>query len=53
MMPRRYQRIRHYLGDVILSYIDQAGAIEAHRHGLQFIVTVSMDKVVFPSRLRR
>ncbi|HEX8252263.1 MAG TPA: hotdog domain-containing protein, partial [Thermoanaerobaculia bacterium] len=29
------------------SYIDQAGAIEARRQGLQFMVTVSLDKVVF------
>jgi acyl-CoA thioesterase YciA len=32
---------------VILSYIDQAGAIEARRQGSRFMVTVSMDKVVF------
>jgi len=29
------------------SYIDQAGAIEARRQGCQFMVTVSMDKIVF------
>jgi len=34
-------------GGIILSYIDQAGAIEARRQGLQYMVTVSMDKVVF------
>jgi acyl-CoA thioesterase YciA len=32
---------------VILSYIDQAGAIEARRQGCHLMVTVSMDKVVF------
>jgi len=32
---------------VILSYIDQAGAIEAHRHGARRVVTVAMEKVVF------
>jgi acyl-CoA thioesterase YciA len=30
-----------------LSYIDQAGAIEARRQGVGLMVTVSMDKVVF------
>ena len=34
-------------GGVILSYIDQAGAIEARRQGCALMVTVTMDKVVF------
>jgi acyl-CoA thioesterase YciA len=34
-------------GGVILSYIDQAGAIEARRQGCHLMVTVSMDRVVF------
>ncbi|HEY7114818.1 MAG TPA: hotdog domain-containing protein, partial [Thermoanaerobaculia bacterium] len=31
----------------ILSYIDQAAAVEAKRHGASFIVTVAMREVVF------
>ena len=34
-------------GGVILSYIDQAGAVEAHRHASGRIVTVAMREVVF------
>ena len=47
MMPQDANNLGHIFGGVILSYIDQAGAIEARRQGLQFMVTVSMDKVVF------
>ena len=47
MMPRDTNGHGTIFGGVILSYIDQAGAIEARRQGLQFMVTVSMDKVVF------
>ena len=47
MMPRDTNAHGTIFGGVILSYIDQAGAIEARRHGLQLMVTVSMDKVVF------
>ena len=47
MMPRDTNAHGTIFGGVILSYIDQAGAIEARRQGLQFMVTVSMDKVVF------
>ena len=47
MMPRDTNALGSIFGGVILSYIDQAGAIEARRQGLQFMVTVSMDKVVF------
>jgi acyl-CoA thioesterase YciA len=46
-MPRDTNGHGTIFGGVILSYIDQAGAIEARRQGLQFMVTVSMDKVVF------
>jgi len=41
-----------FFGGVILSYIDQAGAIEARRQGSSLMVTVSMDKVVFHSPVR-
>jgi acyl-CoA thioesterase YciA len=47
MMPRDTNAHGTIFGGVILSYVDQAGAIEARRQGSQFMVTVSMDKVVF------
>jgi acyl-CoA thioesterase YciA len=47
MMPRDTNAHGTIFGGVILSYIDQAGAIEARRQGLKFMVTISMDKVVF------
>ena len=47
MMPRDTNAQGTIFGGVILSYIDQAGAIEARRQGLKMMVTVSMDKVVF------
>ncbi len=46
-MPRDTNAHGTIFGGVILSYIDQAGAIEARRQGCQFMVTVSMDKIVF------
>jgi acyl-CoA thioesterase YciA len=47
MMPRDTNAHGTIFGGVILSYIDQAGAIEARRQGSHLMVTVSMDKVVF------
>lgn len=47
MMPRDTNAQGTIFGGVILSYIDQAGAIEARRQGAQTMVTVAMDKVVF------
>ncbi|HUP45221.1 MAG TPA: hotdog domain-containing protein [Thermoanaerobaculia bacterium] len=47
MMPRDTNAHGTIFGGVILSYIDQAGAIEARRQGLRFMLTVSLDKVVF------
>ena len=47
MMPRDTNAHGTIFGGVILSYIDQAGAIEARRQGLKLMVTVSMDKIVF------
>jgi acyl-CoA thioesterase YciA len=47
MMPRDTNAHGTIFGGVILSYIDQAGAIEARRQGCNLMVTVSMDKVVF------
>ncbi len=47
MMPRDTNGHGTIFGGVILSYIDQAGAIEARRQGCELMVTVSMDKIVF------
>jgi acyl-CoA thioesterase YciA len=47
MMPRDTNAQGTIFGGVILSYIDQAGAIEARRQGLQVMVTVAMDKIAF------
>ena len=47
MMPRDTNAHGTIFGGVILSFIDQAGAIEARRQGCHLMVTVSMDKVVF------
>ena len=47
MMPKDTNAHGTIFGGVILSYIDQAGAIEARRQGSHFMLTVSMDKVVF------
>lgn len=47
MMPRDTNAHGTIFGGVILSYVDQAGAIEARRQGSNLMVTVSMDKVVF------
>jgi acyl-CoA thioesterase YciA len=47
MMPRDTNAQGTIFGGVILSYIDQAGAIEARRQGARLILTVSMDKIVF------
>ena len=49
MMPRDTNAHGTIFGGVILSYIDQAGAIEARRQGCGLMLTVSMDKVVFHS----
>ena len=47
MMPRDTNAHGTIFGGVILSYVDQAGAIEARRQGSMLLVTVSMDKIVF------
>jgi acyl-CoA thioesterase YciA len=47
MMPRDTNAQGTIFGGVILSYIDQAGAIEARRQGAKTMVSVAMDKVVF------
>ena len=47
MMPKDTNALGTIFGGIILSYIDQAGAVEAHKviHGR--LVTVAMREVVF------
>lgn len=47
MMPRDTNGHGTIFGGVILSYIDQAGAVEACRHVSQKLVTVAIKEVVF------
>ena len=48
MLPRDTNSQGTIFGGVILSYIDMAGAIEAHRHtGKDRFVTVAMREVIF------
>lgn len=47
MMPRDTNAQGTIFGGVILSYIDQAGAVEARRIGCHRVVTVAMDSVDF------
>lgn len=47
MFPRDTNANGTIFGGVILSYIDQAGAIEARRHAPHKFVTVTMDKIEF------
>jgi len=47
MMPKDTNALGTIFGGVILSYIDQAAAVEAHRTCPGRIVTVAMREVVF------
>jgi acyl-CoA thioesterase YciA len=47
MLPKDTNAHGTIFGGVILSYIDQAAAVEAKQHGASFIVTVAMREVVF------
>ena len=49
MMPKDTNALGTIFGGIILSYIDQAGAVEAHRHTAGRLVTVAMREVVFHS----
>ena len=49
MMPRDTNAVGTIFGGVIMSEIDLAAAIEAHKSYPGKIVTVAMDKVVFKS----
>src|SRR3954467_13180159 len=48
-MPRDTNQYGTIFGGVILSYIDQAGFVEARRHGVHRWVTVALDRVEFKS----
>lgn len=47
LMPRDANVHGTIFGGIILSYIDQAGAVHARRHGCLNVVTVAVEKVVF------
>ena len=48
MMPKDTNALGTIFGGIILSYIDQAGAVEAHRHSAAGrFVTVAMREVEF------
>ena len=47
MMPRDTNALGTIFGGIILSYIDQAGAVEAHRWVSGQIVTVGIREVAF------
>ena len=46
-MPRDTNIYGTIFGGVVLSYIDQAGFVEARRHGRHRWVTVALDRVEF------
>jgi acyl-CoA thioesterase YciA len=46
-MPKDTNQYGTIFGGVILSYIDQAGFVEARRHGTHRWVTVALDRVEF------
>jgi len=47
MMPRDTNPLGTIFGGLILSYIDQAGAVHAHQHSVKKLVTVAMHEVKF------
>ena len=47
LMPKDTNALGTIFGGIILSYIDQAGAVEAHKHTSQRLVTVAMREVEF------
>ncbi|HEX4952864.1 MAG TPA: acyl-CoA thioesterase [Thermoanaerobaculia bacterium] len=47
MMPKDTNALGTIFGGIILSYIDQAGAVEGHRHVRGNLVTVAMREVEF------
>ncbi len=51
-MPRDTNHYGTIFGGVILSYIDQAGFVEARHHGTHRWVTAAIDRVEFKSPVR-
>ena len=47
LLPKDTNALGTIFGGIILSYIDQAGAVEAHQHAPGRLVTVAMREVVF------
>ena len=47
LMPKDTNALGTIFGGIILSYIDQAGAVEAHRHECARLVTVAFREVEF------
>jgi acyl-CoA thioesterase YciA len=47
MMPRDANVYGTIFGGIILTYIDQAGFVEARRHGVHRWITASVDRVDF------
>jgi acyl-CoA thioesterase YciA len=47
MMPKDTNPMGTIFGGLILSYIDQAGVVEAHKHTERNLVTVAMHEVKF------
>jgi len=47
MMPRDINPMGTIFGGIILSYIDQAGTVEARKHTSKKLVTVAMHEVKF------
>ncbi len=46
-LPRETNHYGTIFGGVVLSYIDQAGFVEARRHGIHRWVTAAIDRVEF------
>jgi acyl-CoA thioesterase YciA len=51
-LPRDTNQYGTIFGGVILSYIDQAGFVEARRHGVHRWVTASIERVDFRAPVR-
>jgi acyl-CoA thioesterase YciA len=47
MMPRDANALGTIFGGLILSYVDQAGAVEAQRHSAERLVTAALHEVNF------
>ena len=47
LLPRDTNAMGTIFGGIILSYIDQAGAVEGHKHCTGRLVTVAMNAVEF------